>query len=107
VFSSFQDPDLASRARTLAGVPGGAFLASQIYFTLYPLLTEVPRWLFELVRLALLAGALGGLAGALYLSVRYRQELGRNWRGGLWLVLDLAGALVCGFLLYGMSVPTL
>jgi hypothetical protein len=64
VFTSFQVPDLASRARVLAGVPGGAFLVSQLYLTLYPLLEEVPRWLFELVRLVLLAGAVGGLAGS-------------------------------------------
>lgn len=105
MFTSFQDPDLASRARVLAGVPGGAFLLSQLYFTLYPLLTEVPRWLFELVRLVLLAGAVGGLAGVCYLGLRYRRQLG--WRAALWLALDLAGALVCGFFLFGMSVPTL
>jgi hypothetical protein len=105
VFSSFQDPDLASRARTLAGVPGGAYLLSQLYFTLYPLLLSVPRWLFESVRLVLSAGTAGGLGGVLYLILRYRRQLGG--RAVFWLAVDLAGALVCGFLLFGMSVPTL
>ena len=111
MFSSFQDPDLASRARALAALPGGAFLVDQLYLTLYPLLTTVPRWLFEAVRLDLLAGALGGVGGVLYLSMSARRKLREPGRRGgravLWLGLDLAGALLCGYLLFGMSVPTL
>jgi hypothetical protein len=111
LFTSFQEPDLASRARALAGLPGGTFLLSQLYFTLYPLLAGVPRWLFESVRAVLLAGALGGLAGILYLGARGLHESRRGiragWRAALWLAVDLAFALICGFLLYSMSVPTL
>src|SRR5436309_9940917 len=105
MFTSFKDPDLASRARTLAGVPAGAFLLAQVYFTLYPLLSTVPRGLFETVRVALLLGTGIGLAGVLYLGARYR----RQWssRAAFWLALDLAAASACGYLLFGMSVPSL
>ncbi|HEV7515343.1 MAG TPA: hypothetical protein VGR07_03495, partial [Thermoanaerobaculia bacterium] len=95
VFTSFEDPDLASRARALAGVPAGAFLFCQIYFSLYPLLTTVPRWLFEGVRVVLLLGTVGGLAGILYLGVRYRRQW--SWRAALWLAVVLGCALACGY----------
>ena len=105
VFTSFQEPDLASRARALALLPGGAFLLSQLYFSLYPLLETVPRWLFEGVRVVLLAGALGGICGAAWLGVRERRQW--SWRGGIWLAVTLGGSLLCGAILYGMSVPSL
>jgi drug/metabolite transporter (DMT)-like permease len=111
VFTSFQDPDLASRARTVAGVPGGAFLLTQIYFTLYPLLSAVPRWLFEGVRTILLTGTVGGLAGILFLiwhGLRRRRESDQlDGRAAFWLALALGGVLACGFVLFGMSVPHL
>jgi hypothetical protein len=105
VFTSFQEPDLASRARALVAVPAGAFLLTQIYFSLYPLLTTVPRWLFETVRLVLLLGTVGGIAGGDWLAVRYR----RQWssRGGLWLAVTFGCSLLCGYLLLDMSVPFL
>jgi drug/metabolite transporter (DMT)-like permease len=108
MFTSFEDPDLASRARNLAGAPAGAFLLAQVYFTLYPLLTTVPRWLFEAVRVVLLLGTVIGLAGVLYLCAQGLRDR-RPWssRAALWLALGLAGAGACGYLLYGMSVPSL
>ena len=108
MFTSFQDPDLASRARALAGVPAGAFLFTQVYFTLYPLLTAVPRPLFETVRVVLLLGTGIGLAGVLYLVAQGLRD-GRQWssRAAFWLALDLAAASACGDLLFGMSVPSL
>jgi len=105
VFTSFQEPDLASRARALAVLPVGAFLLTQLYFSLYPLLATVPRWLFEGVRVLLLLGTLGGIAGGVGLAFRYRQQW--SWRGGLWLAVTLGCSLLCGAILYGMSVPSL
>lgn len=108
VFSAFAEPDLAARARAWAGAPGGAFLLAQAYFTLYPLLSTVPRWLFEAVRVVLLLGTVAGLAGVLYLGMQgLRDRRQWSWRAALWLALGLAGAGACGFLLFGMSVPTL
>jgi hypothetical protein len=105
VFTSFQEPDLASRARALVALPAGAFLFSQLYFSLYPLLETVPRWLFEGVRIVLLAGTLGGIAGAAWLAMRERRRW--SWRGGIWLAVTLGCSLACGAILYGMSVPSL
>jgi len=117
VFTSFRDPDLADRARRLAGLPAAAFLATQLYFSLYPLLESVPRWLFETIRLLLLAGAAGGLAGVgrlALLGLRARRGGGEldnldrfNRRALLWLALVLAAALACLHLLLGMSIPGL
>ena len=107
MFTAFEEPDLASRARGLAGVPGGAFLLTQIYFTLYPLLTTVPRWLFEAVRILLLLGTAGGIAALLYLGYRGTRDRQWTWGAALWLGVILAFALLCGHLLYGMSVPSL
>ncbi len=114
MFTSFQEPDLAARARGLAGAPGGAYLLAQIYFTLYPLLETVPRWLFEAVRVTLLLGTLAGiagiagLAGILYIGgVRGRDRAQWSWSVALWLGVTLLFTLLCGSLLYGMSVPTL
>jgi hypothetical protein len=107
MFTSFEEPDLAARARGLAGLPGGAFLLAQIYFTLYPLLTTVPRWLFETVRIVLLLGTAAGMVSILYLSYRGLRDRQWTWGAALWLGVTLAFALLSGHLLYGMSVPSL
>ncbi len=107
MFTSFEDPDLATRARGLVGSPGGAFLLAQIYLTLYPLLTTVPRWLFEAVRLTLLLGTVGGIAGIVYISFRGLRERRWTWGVTLWLAVNAAFCLLSGHLLYGMSVPSL
>jgi hypothetical protein len=107
MFTSFEEPDLAARARGLVWPPGGAFLLAQIYLTLYPLLTTVPSWLFEAVRLTLLLGTLGGIAGILYISYRGMRDRRWNWGVTLWLGVNLAFSLLSGHLLYGMSVPSL
>jgi hypothetical protein len=107
MFTSFEEPDLAARARGLVWPAGGAFLLAQIYFTLYPLLTTVPLWLFEVVRLALLLGTAGGVAGILYIVYRGLWERRWTWGVALWLGVNLAFALLSGHLLYDMSVPSL
>jgi hypothetical protein len=111
MFTSFEEPDLAARARGLAGAPGGAYLLAQIYFTLYPLLESVPRWLFEAVRVTLLLGTvagIAGIAGILYIGRRgVRDRAQWSWSVALWLGVTLLFTLLCGSLLYGMSVPTL
>lgn len=105
MFTSFQDPDLASRARALVALPAGAFLLTQLYFSLYPLLEAVPRWLFEGVRLVLLLGTAGGLAGGVWLAIRYRRTW--SWQGGLWLAVNFGCSLLCGYILLDMSIPIL
>ena len=107
MFTSFEEPDLAARARGLVWAPGGAYLLAQIYFTLYPLLLTVPRWLFETVRIVLLLGTGGGIAGILYILYRGTRERRWTWGVTLWLGVLLAFALLSGHLLYGMSVPSL
>jgi hypothetical protein len=116
VFSEFRAPDLAARLRAAAVWPLGAYLLAQLYFTLYPLLAEVPRWLFESVRVDLLAGLAGGLAAGLSAAHGERDDGGDHEdrqeprpRLGLpaagWLMALAGGLLLCGWTLAGMSFP--
>jgi len=105
VFSAFSAPSLTDRLRALCLVPLAAFLLAEGYFSAIPWLPAVPRWLFEAVRLLLLAGALGGLLGGGALAWRRRAEVG--WAAAAWLGLVAVLALLCGWLLAGMSVPLL
>src|SRR5436305_6816112 len=108
VFSAFQEPDLAARLRTAALWPLGAYLLAQTYFTLYPLLAQVPRWLFEAVRVDLgmgLGAGLGVLLGGL--SRRADPEARRRFDlpAAGWLAALAGGLLLCGWTLAGMSFP--
>jgi hypothetical protein len=110
VFSEFRAPDLAARLRAAAVWPLGAYLLAQVYFTLYPLLAAVPRWLFETVRADLLVGLAAGLAAGLRLTLGgrpQRQDTGRPFDlpATGWLVALAAGLLLCGWTLAGMSFP--
>ena len=107
MFTSFAEPNLAARARGLVWPPVVAFFLTQIYFTLYPLLLTVPRWLFEAIRLALLLGTAAGTLGILYIAYRGTRERRWTWGVALWLGVNLAFTLLSGDLLYGMSVPSL
>jgi hypothetical protein len=104
MFSAFREPDLAARLRAAAAWPLGAYLLAQLYFTLYPLLTEVPRWLFEAVRADLGIGLLGGLAAGLRLALAGPRERPSLPAAG-WLAALAGGLLACGWTLAGMSFP--
>ncbi len=116
MFAEFRAPDLAARLRAAAAWPLGAYLLAQLYFTLYPLLAEVPRWLFESVRVDLLAGLAGGLISGLSAARPERDDrddpgarqeprprLGLPAAG--WLAALAGGLLLCGWTLAGMSFP--
>jgi len=111
VFSDFQEPDLAARLRAAAVWPLGAYLLAQMYFTLYPLLSQVPRWLFEAVRADLAAGLGLGLFWGLALGARLAAERrpadGRRFDlpAAGWLAAWAGGLLLCGWTLAGMSFP--
>jgi hypothetical protein len=105
VFSAFQEPDLAARLRTAALWPLGAYLLAQLYFTLYPLLPAVPRWLFEAVRVDLAAGLGAGLGLLVWLLVRRPASRRFGLPAAGWLAAWAGGLLLCGWTLAGMSFP--
>jgi hypothetical protein len=106
VFSDFREPDLSARLRAAAAWPLGAYLLAQLYFTLYPLLVQVPRWLFETVRADLLGGFVLGLALGLRLAVERRPHRRRfDLPAAGWLAALAGGLLLCGWTLAGMSFP--
>ena len=102
---TFRESTLSERLRGLAVLPGAAFLLCQVYFSLIGLLTAVPRWLFESVRILLLAGAAAGLVGTVVLVWRHRA--GWSWGAAAWLGVVVAASLLCAWILAGMSVPFL
>lgn len=102
---TFREPTLSERLRGLAVVPGAAYLLCEGYFSLIGWLSSVPRWLFESVRLLLLAGAAAGLAGAVVLVWRRRAEW--SWGAAGWLGVVAVASLLCAWTLAGMSVPFL
>ncbi len=101
----FREPTLADRLRGLVLAPGAAYLLFQVYLSLYDLFIPVPRWLFEAVRLLLLAGAAIPLIGASLLLIRRRQEW--TWAAAGWLGVLAVATLLCAWTLAGMSVPFL
>jgi hypothetical protein len=103
VFESFEESALPGRLRALALGVLAAYLAAQAYFTAIPLLSSVPRWLFEGVRLILLAGAAAGLLGGAALCWRHRRALG--WDAAGWLLALAAGTGLCAWTWAGMSLP--
>jgi hypothetical protein len=109
VFSDFREPDLAARLRAAALWPVGAYLLAQLCFTLFSLLTQLPRWLFEAVRVDLglgFAAGLGTLAWGLAAAVRLPSEERRfDLPAAGWLAALAGGLLLCGWTLAGMSSP--
>lgn len=103
MFESFEEPALPGRLRALVVGVFAMYLAAQLYFTAIPLLPAVPRWLFEGVRLILLAGAAAGLLGGAALCWRHRRTLG--WDAAGWLLALAAGILLCAWTWAGMSLP--
>jgi hypothetical protein len=101
----FREPTLADRLRGLAIAPWAAYLLCQVYFSLYDWFVPVPRWLFESVRLLLLAGAAAALVGAPIFLIRRRHEW--TWAAAGWLGVLAIAALLCAWTLMGMSVPFL
>lgn len=106
MFSDFRAPDLAARLRTAAAWPLGAYLVAQTYFTLYPLLAGVPRWLFEGVRIDLLVGVLAGVSSGLAGAFAADPPVeGPRLPAFGWLAALIVGLLLCGGTLAGMSFP--
>lgn len=105
VFSAIQEPDLAARLRTAALWPVGAYLLAQLYCTLYPLLPEVPRWLFEAVRVDLAVGLGAGLGLLVWVLVRRPESRRFDLPAAGWLAAWVGGLLLCGWTLAGMSFP--
>lgn len=101
----FTEPTLADRLRALALAPGAAFLLCQVYFSSFDWFAPVPRWLFESVRLLLLAGTAAALIGAPVLLVRRRREW--TWAAAGWLGVLAVATLLCAWTLAGMSLPFL
>ena len=104
MFSAFREPNLAARLRAAAAWPLGAYLVALLYLILYPLLSEVPRWLFEAVRADLGIGLLGGIAAGLRIAIAGPRE-GLDLPAAGWLAALAGGLLACGWMLVGMSFP--
>ncbi|HEX7151172.1 MAG TPA: hypothetical protein VF618_06770 [Thermoanaerobaculia bacterium] len=105
MFESFQEPQPAERLRAVAAAPVAAFLLAQFYFSLYPLLSRVPAWLFWLIVAILFAGTAWGFFATARIVVRHGRSLG--WRGIVWLVFAVLASLVCGWLLLSLTLPWL
>lgn len=86
-------------------MPLAAFLVTQAYFTLYPLLTRVPAALFWSVVIVAIAGAVAGLFSLAGVWRRHRREL--DGRAIAWLVAAAAATLVCGFVAVSLATPWL
>ena len=71
-----EEPALHERLRAVTLWPFTAWVLTQLYFTSIPLLPGVPRWLFEVVRVLLVAGAVGGVGGAAFVLLQHRARVG-------------------------------
>ena len=79
--------------RRFSGISIGAWVGVELYLTLVPLLTTVPRWMFEASRLVLLAaGAVALTLTVLTAARNFRQLRGPTFN---WFVLALAAASLC------------
>lgn len=105
MFEAFEPPTLSARLRALTVIPLGAFLLVQMYFTLAPLLTRVPAWLFWTADFVALAGAAAGLGGALRLTLRHRAEV--RGLAIAWLMTAVGASIFCARTFLGLTFPWL
>jgi hypothetical protein len=105
LFDDFRAPDAAAHFRSAAVIPLLAFLVTQGYFTLYPLLTRIPAALFWCVVITAILGAGAGLIRIAGVLRRHRRELDGRSIG--WLIAAAAATLVCGFVAVSLATPWL
>ena len=86
-------------------MPLGAFLLTQLYYTLYPLLERVPPVLFWTVVFVAAAGVAGGVVRIVAVLRQHRSEL--NSRAIAWLIAAIVTTLVCAWVALSLAVPWL
>ena len=105
LFDAIRPPDAVARIRSTAVAPLAAFIAAQLYFTIYPLLTRVPPALFWTIVAIVFAGACAGLVGATRVVLRHRTDFGA--REYAWLLASLAATALCAYLFVSLTFPWL
>ena len=99
-----EEPALHERLRAVTLWPFTAWVLTQLYFTSIPLLpVGARRWLFEVVRVLLVAGAVGGVGGAAFVLLQHRARVGLH--AAVWLLALAAGVLLCAWTFARMTFP--
>jgi hypothetical protein len=103
LFDVFRAPDASAEFRSAALLPLVAFLVTQGYHTVYPLLARVPPALFWSVAFVAIAGAVAGMLRIGVLLRRHRHEL--DARAVAWLLAAALTTLVCAFVAVSFTAP--
>ena len=105
LFETFRAPDLAGRLRAATAAPLIAFVLSEFYFSLAPVLGRVPAWLFWMVASLTLCGVVTGIVVTTRLVVRRRREL--SGRAITWVIGATVATAICAWRFLAMVVPWL
>ena len=98
-----EEPALHERLRAVTLWTFAAWVLTQLYFSSIPMLPGVPRWLFEGVRLLLVAGAVGGAGGAVLVLLRHKERVRAH--AAVWLLALAVGVLLCAWTFARMTFP--
>ena len=93
MFETFQRPDAVARIRAAAIAPAIAFVVTQLYVLVYPLLARVPPLLFWCIDTIALAGAIAGTVMLVRALARHRRELELRalfWAAGVAIPIALS-----------------
>ena len=103
MFETFRAPDLAARLRGAAAAPLIAFVLSECYFSLAPILGRMPAWLFWTVAALTLCGVMAGIALTTRSVVTRPGEL--DGRAITWLIAAIVAIAICSWRFLAMVVP--
>jgi hypothetical protein len=105
LFDAVLAADPSAHVRSAAVVPLAAFLVTQGYYTLYPLLTRVPAALFWSVVVVAIAGAATGVIRIAAVLLHHRRDLDGRSIG--WLIASIAATLLCSLVALSLATPWL
>ena len=105
MFESFRPPTAAERFRGIGALPLAAFCAGQLFFTIAPLFGRIPRWGIRIVEALLLAGAVAGIGGTLWIVVRQREDL--DVRALAWALAAIIASVLCASGFLALAFPGL